>query len=539
MIKVGKIIMNTGYKRFLSALLAVSMLVTFSSCSSVVEQADPSGAAGDSAESTEGETPDDGEQEAEPAVTGTTAAEPATEGTTTTAAPDVMRGNIYDADGDLLAHSERDSSGKEIRVFAEDYKVAFANVLSEMSEGMDTIFEEKLRKPNPSPVDGDEKVGQSVQLTFDADMQKGIYEYMDYMGIEGAAVVMRADGSLAAQVSWPSYDPDEYAGKKHDEDLAWGTYGNKAFQNAEPGSTFKMMSEVLADKHGIYSLWDEGEWYDDGATIVNWDHDKNTNYPMQRSLYSAFINSSNIYFAKTFDLIGKKDVLDDLDKIFRFITPIDCDFGEIHNNVEIYCNDDLRRTAFGQSYVLTCPIYLAALCHEAGLGDMYTPFVLKNTVDTNDFSKVLEKGSKSFDKIASIPEEYRENLWSGMLGVANDIGIWVPEGYTLYAKTGTAETWMGDFLYITGCMKTESGNDKESADYSDYKGSYVIVMQIRNPEAFGFNFASESASLYQGIMNALTESVKKEEPTEAPAEETEPAAADDTEAEEQAEPENE
>ncbi|MBO4878493.1 MAG: peptidoglycan glycosyltransferase [Ruminococcus sp.] len=511
--------MNIRYKRLLSAMLAVSVLMPCPSCASVVEQAGSSSGMNEDSTGAEEEASaapgDDGEQGTAPA--GTDTAETKTEGTTETAVPDVMRGNIYDAHGELLAYSKHDSDGKEVRVFTEDYKVAFANVLSEMSEGMDTIFEEQLRKPNPSPVDGDEKVGQSVQLTFDSDLQKGIYDYMAYMGLEGAAVVMRADGSLAAQVSCPSYDPDEYAGKKHDEDLAWGTYGNKAFQNAEPGSTFKMMSEVLSDKHGIYSLWDEGEWYDDGATIVNWDHDKNKNYPMQRSLYSAFINSSNIYFAKAFDQIGKKDVLDDLDKIFRFITPIDCDFGEIHNNVEMYCNDDLRRTAFGQSYVLTCPIYLAALCHEAGLGDMYTPFVLKNTVDTNDFSKVLEKGSKSFDKIASIPEEYRENLWAGMLGVANDIGVWVPDGYTLYAKTGTAETWMGDFLYITGCLKTEKGNDKESADYTDYKGSYVVVMQIRNPESFGFNFASESVSLYQGIVNALCENVnkKKEEPTEA------------------------
>lgn len=533
--------MKIRYKQLLSAVLAVSVMLPLPSCGATMGQAggssevteDSTGATGD------GASPEDaGEQEAVPAGTDAASAETAAQDTTA-AVPDVMRGNIYDADGDLLVYSRHDDSGKEVRVFSEDYKVAFANVLSEMSEGMDTIFKEQLRKPNPSPVDGDSKVGQSIQLTFDADIQKGIYDYMAYMGIEGTAVVMRADGSLAAQVNWPSYDPDEYAGKKHDEDLAWGKYGNKAFQNAEPGSTFKMMSEVLSDKHGIYSLWDEGEWYDDGATIVNWDHDKNTNYPMQRSLYSAFINSSNIYFAKSFDLIGKKDVLDDLDSIFRFITPIQCDFGEIHNNVEVYCNDDLRRTAFGQAYVLTCPIYLAALCHEAGLGDMYTPFVLKNTVDTNDFSKVLEKGSKSFDKIASIPEEYRENLWSGMLGVANDVGIWVPDGYTLYAKTGTAETWMGDFLYITGCMKTENGNDKESADYTDYKGSYVVVMQIRNPESFGFSFASESASLYQGILNALTENFNKKEKATEAAETTAAEAEPDTAEPEAEEPQAE
>ena len=132
--------MNIRYRRLLSALLAASMLVPCQSCSSVVEQAAPaSGVTADSTGAAEGasEAPGDaGEQGTAPAGTGTDT-ERTTEGTTTTAVPDVMRGNIYDAHGELLAHSEHDSSGKETRVFAEKYKVSFANVLSEMSEGME------------------------------------------------------------------------------------------------------------------------------------------------------------------------------------------------------------------------------------------------------------------------------------------------------------------------------------------------------------------------------------------------------------------
>lgn len=497
--------------RRIAALLAASLLMSAASCGNVIEKSGDSVPAEPSEDTTvPGDVTDDTpadeapQDPSEPLSTDTAPAssETSTQATVTTV-PDVMRGNVYDADGDLLMYSERDDNGAEVRKFNDNYKIAFANLLSELSEGVDTIFEDTLRTPNPTPVDGDSKVGQSIQLTLDADMQKAIYDYMEYMGLEGAVVVMRSDGSLAAEVSCPSYNPDDYTGKKHDEDLAWGTYGNKAFANAEPGSTFKIMSEVLSDKHGIYSLWDEGEWYDDGATIVNWDHDKNTYYPMERSLYSAFINSSNIYFAKAYDLIGADAVLDDLDSIFHFITPIDCDFGEIHNNIEIYCNDDLRRSAFGQSYVLTCPIYLASLVREAVLGDMVTPFMLRNVVDTNNFTNIMKEGTEPDHVIASIPEDYRENLLSGMLGVANDIGIWPPDGYTFYAKTGTAETWLGDFLYITGGLKSGAGENNIANDYNDYDGSYAVVMQIRNPGSFGFNFASESASIYQGVLNAM------------------------------------
>ncbi len=426
---------------------------------------------------------------------------------TTTApapAPSVMRGNLYDCNGTLLMYSEKDATGKEQRMTNDANKVAFANILNEMSEGLDMVYDKKLRTQNPTSV-GDTKTGQSIQLTFDADIQNAIYNYMETTGIIGSAVVMRSDGSLLAEVSYPSYNPDDYYGIKTEEDLAWGNYGNKAFQNFPPGSCFKIMSEVISDKHGIYSLYDEGTWYYDGTSIVNWDHDTNYGYPMERSLYSAFINSSNIFFARSFDTIGKDDVLKDLESIFHFVSDIECDFGTISNNIEIYCNDDLRRSAFGQSYVMTCPLYLAALGREAVFGDMVKPFTIKNIVDTNDVNKVISAGSKDHEVIGTIPVDYRQNLLDGMTGVGGNLGIYVPSGYNFYAKTGTAETWEGDFLYITGILKNANDDGtKKYSDYSNYNDSYIIVTQFRNPQAFGFNFASESASLYQGIVNCVT-----------------------------------
>lgn len=490
--------MKKHLKKTLSAAIAAAAFFQLSSCAEVVEQAGfhppENSAVTTAAETTSAE------------VQVTTTAVQTTEAVTTTteAVPDIMRGNLYDADGNLLMFSSRDESGKEIRMTSDSNKVAFANVLNEMSEGLDLVFDKKLRKQNPSPVNGDEKTGQSIQLTFDADTQNAIYTYMASMNLIGSVVVMRSDGSLMAQVSYPSYDPDIYYGVKTEEDLAWGTYGNKAFQNFPPGSCFKIMSEVISDKHGIYSLYDEGEWFFDGVSIVNWDHDTNYGYPMQRTLYSAFVNSSNIFFARSFDTIGIEPVLSDLNTIFHFGTDIECDFGVISNNIEVYCMDDLRRTAFGQSYVLTCPIYLAALGREAAYGDMVTPFVLKNAVDTNDFGSITEAGTSSGQVIASIPQEYRQNLLDGMSGVASGLGVSVPSGYTFYAKTGTAETWEGDFLYITGILKNsaDDGNGVYG-NYNDYNGSYIIVMQVRNPGYFGYDFASKSAPLYQGIVNCV------------------------------------
>lgn len=481
--------------RYTSFLLAVTFIASAVSCSSsnAPSEPEPQNAEVATAAPTEEETT----EEAVPAmaVTG-----------------DIVKGNFYDANGKLLVSSEVQDDGSVKRVYEKDYAVPFANIITEMSAGYDTTFDEVLMTENPVSADSSYAypVGQSIQLTLDADKQKAIYEYMDEKNIKGSCVVLRSDGSILSQVSYPSYDPTTVKEQKYDEDLAWGDVGNKAFQNYEPGSCFKIMSEVIADKHGIYEQWDEGEWDFGGTPIVNWDHETNKNsYPMSRSLYWAFVSSSNIFFAKTFDQIGVDGVLDDLETMFHFGAECDipCDFGDIENNVEIYCDDDLRRTAFGQSYVLTCPIYLAALGREAAFGDMVRPFVFKNIVDTNDGKTVIGEGSKSGDVIASIPEAYRQGLKDGMIGVASETGIYPPEGYTLYAKTGTAETWFDDdFLYITGAIVNEKDDPKASyTDYSNYgeKGSYSIVLQVQNPSELGYSFAIHASALYGDIIDIL------------------------------------
>jgi len=484
------------FRRHISLLAAAALTAAFSSCATTVS---------------------DGVDHNLSAATATYAAKGEKTTPPTTEAPteattehkksaEHLRGNIYDCKGRLLMTTKYEEGETPRRISADEYAVPFANILTDMSEGYDTVFSEQLREDNPTPCDKDDTIGQSIQLTIDGEVQKAIYNYMQSMNIVGSVVVMRTDGSLMSQVSYPSYDSNAVADQSYDEKLAWGDCGNKAFQNCEPGSCFKIMSEVIADKHGVYSLYDEGEWSFDGTSIVNWDHDTGYGYPMERSLQSAFINSSNIFFAKAFDQIGKEAVLADLEEMFKFCSGIECDFGTMNNNVEIYCDDDLRRTAFGQSYVLTCPIYLAALGREAVFGDMVRPFVLKCTVDTTDPASVTGSGSKPLDVVASIPQEYRKGLLDGMLGVVDHLSVSVPAGYTLYAKTGTAETWKDDFLYITGCLKNDSDDGNGSyIDYSSYggKGSYIIVMQIQNPAAHGFSFASESAWYYQGIMDIV------------------------------------
>ena len=425
----------------------------------------------------------------------------------------IIKGNIYGSDGTPLVYSKSDENGNIIRTFSDTCSTAFANILAENADGMDKILDTTLNKKNPSPVNDNDSVGQSVKLTIEPNMQNSIYKYMEKNKIEGSVVVMRTDGSVAAEVSYPSFDPkDKYSAE---ELTNGGKYSNKAMTMATPGSCFKIMTATLAAVHGIYSLHDEGKWVDEkGASIVNWDYDTNDNYPVERSLFSAFLDSSNIFFAKVFDNLGYETVISDLENIFSFgDNDIVCDFGTLENNIYASSDEELKRSAFGQSNDLTTPMYLAALVREAVLGDMVKPFMVQNIVDTNNPQTVIEKGTPPYQMMGSVPYEARQSIVEGMSAVAENVGIQPFGNYSVYAKTGTAEIYKnaeytGDYLYITGFMLNDyDSSDKKPVftDYADYKktGSYSVVMQITNPLDFNFTFASESSHIYQDILSCV------------------------------------
>ena len=503
--QMGKI-MN----KYTALLLAAAMLSSLPSCVSTVSSVK------DGAETAAPETTTEEETTAEPATeAAVTTAAVTTEATTTTVTTTVNavdKGNIYDVNGTVLVSSTTAADGSASRTYNENYKTAYANILSEMSGGFDYVLTDGLTEPNPTPIEYNENIGQSVRLTLDSDVQNGIYNYMQSNNIVGSVVVMRTDGSIMSEGSYPSFDPNvSISDQNYFNSLPAGACSNKAFQNAAPGSCFKILSSVVADYNGITTLYDDGTWDDNGAVIHNWDYDTNWNYPIaERSLYSAFVDSSNIYFAKAFDNIGTDKVLSDLDSIFNFGTgsDIECDFGPLENSIEITCSDDLRRSAFGQAMVRTCPVYLAAVGREAVFGDMVRPFVVKEYVDTADGYTVTAQGSAPYDYICSIPESCRQDLLDGMSGVTGHIGIYAPDGYTLYTKTGTAEVGAGDYLYITGVLKNSADVTSQGIvydNYDDYKatGSYVVVMQIQNPEDHNFKFASDSAQLYRQILDIV------------------------------------
>lgn len=435
------------------------------------------------------------------------------------------KGTIYDTNGEKLMYTTQEDTSTAYRKANASYSLCISNILDEsagittqtgMFKGADANFNKILTQPNIVPANGFDGIGRSIQLTINAKMQKQIYETLEKENVVGSVVVMRTDGSIAAEVSCPSYDCNlRTSDPQYIDQLNNNEMVNRCMSVATPGSCFKIISEVICDKHGINSLEDTGMWTYDGTFIKNWDwYIYPERYPASSTLEDAFINSSNVYFARAFDSIDKSMLIGDLKNIFLYGDGLNikCDFGVISNELNITSIDQLRRSAFGQANVKTTPMYLALLVREAVFGEMVRPFILQNVVNTIDYSQIIKKGSKPNDVIANIPNDLRKNINSCMRSAGENLeksdGVIVPEGYSLFAKTGTAEVGNGYYMYISSCLLADNDTGTEDKTYSNYShyangGSYIIILQVQNTEDFGYEYASDMAPLYNSVVNSI------------------------------------
>lgn len=424
-----------------------------------------------------------------------------------------LRGSIFDVNMRCLMSSVTEKGKTPYRKLEPKY-ISLSNVLSDQSEGLDTVFENILRTANPTRNEkSQELVGKSVQLTLNAEMSQKIYNRMQKEKIIGSVVVMRSDGSIAAMVSSPSYDVNKLqSDTNYSKTLGSnGAFINRTLSTAAPGSTFKIISEIIADLHNIDKMEDEGRINIQSTYLQNydWENEKES-YPMQTDRLDAFIRSSNVYFAKVFDKVGEKNVKNDLQKYFLLsdITKINCDFGVLHNTLNIENRDNLCRSAFGQGNVRLSPIYLAAVTREGIYGNMVEPFVLKSIIDTNN-KKTIEKGSTPYKEIASIPDKCKANIKQCLKVSGTFREVNLPSEYTLYSKTGTANVGNGLYLYITGGVVHKNDQTAKKTVYTNgYKdfskqGGYIITVQIQNPQDFNFELASNTDYIYNDIINIV------------------------------------
>ena len=364
----------------------------------------------------------------------------------------VIRGEIYSADGVTLAETLVDEQGNETRSYP--YGRIFSHVIGYSTRGRSGVEEManfSLLRSNlfyvekaVSQIKGEKSPGDSVTTTLDYDVQLCAFDALGRY--DGAVVVMEPKtGKILAMVSKPDFDPNTIAS---DWDEIVGEEGessallNRATQGLyPPGSTFKIFTTLAYIRQNLdyedYSYQCTGEFTYENKTI----HCHGNKRHGTQTLKEAFANSCNSAYASLgleLDIAEFGEMCDGL----LFNTGLPTTF-ESSKSSFVLSEEDLAsavmETSIGQGKTLVTPLHMALITSAiANDGVLMTPYVIDHTTD-NEGNPVEQYEPKEYQTLftaeeAAILQEYMQAVVDE--GTASKLSNDV---YDVYGKTGSAE----------------------------------------------------------------------------------------------------
>ena len=364
----------------------------------------------------------------------------------------VIRGNIYAADGTVLAEQAMNSNNEEVRYYP--LKEVFAHAVGYDTHGCAGVehaanielltsnspVNEKLQKE----MAGVRNYGDNIYTSFDVNLQKTAYEALGVY--KGAIIVMDArTGKLLAMVSKPDFDPNtvsenwaEISADKEKSPLV-----NRATQGLyPPGSTFKIVTllEYLkehSDNYADYKFNCKGSITFDDVTVECYHGSVHGSEDLKKS----FANSCNSSFANIgmqLDLAKYAETCSNL--LFNKELPTDLYYSKSSFTMESSADtEEIMHTAMGQGNTLMSPLHMAMITQAiANDGVMMKPYeILKKT---NYLGTVIE--SYEPQKIKSIMTENEAKIEQEFMKEVVNTGTGKKLSklsYTVAGKTGSAE----------------------------------------------------------------------------------------------------
>ena len=362
----------------------------------------------------------------------------------------VVRGDIWDKDGNVLAETIVSEDGTETRNYP--YGALYAHVVGydshgksglESSENFDLLtsnafFLEKLTKE----IQEEKNIGDNVITTLDTNLQKAAYNALG--NYKGAVVVMEAStGKILAMVSKPVFDPNTIT-----EDWDWLTTDedsrllNRATQGAyAPGSVFKLVTTLAYmrenNDYNNYSYVCEGEITKDETTIHcagNYAHGSET---LADSLaYSC--NASYANMGLTLDVKNYRNTAEDL--LFNSKLPNLLPYTESKFQVTKSTTDaEIMMTAMGQGKTQVSPYHMTLISAAiANGGILMKPYLVDQIVNYTG-SVVSKNMPEKYEKLMTSEEAaVLKSYMSGVVEYGTGTAL-KNSTYTVAGKTGTAE----------------------------------------------------------------------------------------------------
>jgi cell division protein FtsI/penicillin-binding protein 2 len=320
--------------------------------------------------------------------------------------------------------------------------------------GLEQLFEKELRetdgvqifieKEKQEPIvmaKTEPQNGQDMQMTINAELQKQLYAEMD--GEAGtASAVNPKTGEVLAELSSPSFDPNEFArgitGDRYKElqENPLQPLLNRFAAAYSPGSTIKPITAAVAMKAGkldpAAGKKIEGLQWQKDSSWGNYRVTRVSTSAAPVTLESALVASDNIYFAMTALNTGTEQMKSGLNAFgfgekFPFMYPLRN--SQLSNSGEFDSDIMLADTGYGQGEVLTNMTHLASAYGTfLNGGTMMKPILLME-----EDPSVWKKEFVTEEQAAAIRKGLRGVVEKGTAKAANI------EGMSISGKTGTAE----------------------------------------------------------------------------------------------------
>lgn len=387
----------------------------------------------------------------------------------------IIRGNIYSADGKELAVTQVAEDGTESRVYP--YSNLFAHIVGYATNGksgVESVNNYELTNSHASILDQireeklDTKVqGDTIVLTLDSRLQQVCYEALG--DNKGAIVVLEPDtGRILAMVSKPDFDPNtiEQDWDALISDESNSSLFNRAIQGQyPPGSTFKILTALEyirehPDDYQNFSYSCNGSISKEDVTITCYEGEVHG----YEDLESAFTNSCNGAFAQIgmeIDNSSFKELCEDF--MFNEDPPLNlpCSQSLFRLTANASYGEEMM-TAIGQGETLVSPLEMALVSAAvANGGTMMKPYYI-DRIESYDGDTIVKqyKPSKYKDLMSADEVEIISGFMEKVVtdGTARKLS---GESYTAAGKTGSAEYGSkdgehGTHSWFTGYLDTEN-----------------------------------------------------------------------------------
>ncbi len=359
----------------------------------------------------------------------------------------IDRGDIYDRNGNLLVYSEENADGSRNRIY--NYGRISSTVTGYNSKtygktGVEKSFNKQLLNLSDGSISNFRKLvvnddtGNDLHLTLDQNIQNLTYNYMS--SYVGSAVVMNPKtGEILAMVSNPTFDPNTV-------DSDWenliannnGPLVNRATSGLyRPGSTFKIVTA-----NAILESKIDQNYNDTGSELIQNFEIKNFGDMVYGplDLRSAFINSSNTYFAAKTNEMGKEKMMQMTDKyMFNKTYPFDLEKYDSIIPYKELNQADLAMTGFGYGKSQVTPLHMAMVTSTIANGGLMMQPRLVDSIANKDGDTIFKSKEKLLSDVTGGVKA--NTLRDYMVDVVNEgtgTGAYI-NGIQVAGKTGTTD----------------------------------------------------------------------------------------------------